>query len=127
MFRALEMSCVLMSDGSTPSSSSFPEMPLMPHLHQECERARSFLANVLHGFAYPLDPEHFKSALHHQVDSLFRCLRDPALPLHQLLVRTCLLNHLYCKYEYEYVRCMYVVRTVQYIRVLVQAAQFAMN
>ena len=75
-------------------------MPLVPHLHQECERARSFLVNVLHGFAYPLDPEHFKSALHQQVDSLFRCLRDPALPLHQLLVLCLLIYSLSIIYYY---------------------------
>ena len=51
-------------------------------LHQIFDNTRIALENLLAGYCLP-DP-YFKDRLKIQVDTLMKCLRDPALPLFKL-------------------------------------------
>jgi hypothetical protein len=54
-------------------------------LHQVFVNTRTTLENILAGYCLP-EP-YFKDRLQSTVDTLMKCLRDPALPLYELQVR----------------------------------------
>jgi acetyl-CoA carboxylase / biotin carboxylase 1 len=55
-------------------------------LHQVFTNTRTTLEHILAGYCLP-EP-YFKNHLQSTVDTLMKCLRDPALPLFELQVRS---------------------------------------